>query len=185
MPDDVVDELIIHGPPEKCREHLQRYVDNGVTTPVIGLMPLGVDAQQAARDLALVAFTALLSRPNIPACPPAPTCPTCPSCPGAAATPPTPVVRVDSGASESGVSWLTILQVLVAVAQLLFCLRIYRWYHCADRAVDDAPKESGPEVGVCEVLGGARSAPATPSRHRRTARGVLGWDEEHRRPGSA
>ncbi len=33
IPDSVVDELIVHGPPEKCREHVQRYVDNGVTTP--------------------------------------------------------------------------------------------------------------------------------------------------------
>jgi probable F420-dependent oxidoreductase len=52
IPDTVVDELIVHGPPEKCREHLARYVENGVTTPVIGLLPLGVDARQAARDLA-------------------------------------------------------------------------------------------------------------------------------------
>jgi len=52
IPDAVVDELIVHGPPEKCREHIQRYVANGVTTPVIALLPLGVDARQASRDLA-------------------------------------------------------------------------------------------------------------------------------------
>ncbi|MGH0032012.1 MAG: LLM class F420-dependent oxidoreductase [Myxococcota bacterium] len=52
IPDEVVDDLIVHGPPEKCREHIQRYVDNGVDTPVIGLLPLGIDPQQAARDLA-------------------------------------------------------------------------------------------------------------------------------------
>ena len=52
IPDRVVDELIVHGPPEKCREHIQRYVDNGVDTPVIGLLPLGIDPRQAARDLA-------------------------------------------------------------------------------------------------------------------------------------
>jgi probable F420-dependent oxidoreductase len=52
IPDQVVDDLIVHGPPEKCREHIQRYVDNGVDTPVIGLLPLGVDPRQAARDLA-------------------------------------------------------------------------------------------------------------------------------------
>ncbi len=52
IPDEVVDDLIVHGPPEKCREHIARYVENGVTTPVIGLLPLGVDARQAARDLA-------------------------------------------------------------------------------------------------------------------------------------
>ena len=52
IPDRVVDELIVHGSPEQCREHIARYVANGVTTPVIGLLPLGVDARQASRDLA-------------------------------------------------------------------------------------------------------------------------------------
>jgi probable F420-dependent oxidoreductase len=52
IPDEVVDDLIVHGPPEKCREHIQRYVENGVDTPVIGLLPLGVDPRQASRDLA-------------------------------------------------------------------------------------------------------------------------------------
>ena len=52
IPDAVVDELIVHGPPDKCREHIARYVANGVTTPVIGLLPLGVDPRQASRDLA-------------------------------------------------------------------------------------------------------------------------------------
>lgn len=52
IPDEVIDDLIVHGPPEKCREHIQRYVANGVDTPVIGLLPLGIDPRQAARDLA-------------------------------------------------------------------------------------------------------------------------------------
>jgi probable F420-dependent oxidoreductase len=52
IPDHVVDELVVHGSPEQCREHIGRYVANGVTTPVIGLLPLGVDARQASRDLA-------------------------------------------------------------------------------------------------------------------------------------
>jgi probable F420-dependent oxidoreductase len=52
IPDSLVDELIVHGPPEACREHIQRYVDHGVTTPAIALLPFGVDARQAIRDLA-------------------------------------------------------------------------------------------------------------------------------------
>ena len=52
IPDSLVDELIVWGPPERCREHLQRYVDNGVTTPAIALLPFGYDVQQAVRDLA-------------------------------------------------------------------------------------------------------------------------------------
>jgi probable F420-dependent oxidoreductase len=52
IPDSLVDELLVWGPPEKCREHIQRYVDNGVTTPALALLPLGVDVRQAVRDLA-------------------------------------------------------------------------------------------------------------------------------------
>lgn len=52
IPDSLVDELIVHGPPEACREHIQRYVDNGVTTPAIALLPFGIDQRQAIRDLA-------------------------------------------------------------------------------------------------------------------------------------
>ena len=53
IPDQVVDDLIIWGSPEKCREHVQRYVDNGVTTPALAILPFpGIDQRQAIRDLA-------------------------------------------------------------------------------------------------------------------------------------
>jgi len=52
IPDSVVDELIVHGSPEECREHLARYVDNGVTTPVLAILPFGVGVRQALRELA-------------------------------------------------------------------------------------------------------------------------------------
>ena len=52
IPDQVVDDLIVWGPPEKCREHVQRYVDNGVTTPALAILPFGIDTRQAIRDLA-------------------------------------------------------------------------------------------------------------------------------------
>lgn len=53
IPDAVVDELIVHGPAEACREHITRYVEAGVTTPVLAILPFaGVDPVQAARDLA-------------------------------------------------------------------------------------------------------------------------------------
>jgi probable F420-dependent oxidoreductase len=52
IPDSVVDELIVWGSPEACREHVQRYVDNGVTTPALALLPFGIDPAQAVRDLA-------------------------------------------------------------------------------------------------------------------------------------
>ena len=41
IPDRVVDQLIVHGPAARCREHIERYVDAGVTTPVIALMAPG------------------------------------------------------------------------------------------------------------------------------------------------
>ena len=54
IPDEVVDQLIVHGSPEACREHVQRYVDNGVTTPALAILPFpGIDQRQAIRDLAL------------------------------------------------------------------------------------------------------------------------------------
>ena len=37
IPNHVVDELLVWGKPEQCREHIQRYIDNGVTTPAPAL----------------------------------------------------------------------------------------------------------------------------------------------------
>jgi len=54
IPDELVDALIIWGSPEECREHVARYVANGVTTPALAVMPFGLDPMQAARDLAPV-----------------------------------------------------------------------------------------------------------------------------------
>jgi probable F420-dependent oxidoreductase len=39
VPDEVIDALILHGPPESCRAQVQRYADAGVDTPVIALLP--------------------------------------------------------------------------------------------------------------------------------------------------
>jgi probable F420-dependent oxidoreductase len=53
IPDSLVDQLIVHGSPAECRAHIQRYVDNGVTTPALAILPFpGVDPRQALRDLA-------------------------------------------------------------------------------------------------------------------------------------
>ena len=53
IPDSVVDELIVHGSPEACREHIGRYVEAGVHTPALSVMPFGgIDPAQAVRDLA-------------------------------------------------------------------------------------------------------------------------------------
>ena len=53
IPDSLIDELIVWGPPERCREHVQRYVEAGVTTPALSIMRFGdVDPRRALRDLA-------------------------------------------------------------------------------------------------------------------------------------
>ena len=53
IPDEVVDQLIVHGSPSACRDHVQRYIDNGVTTPALAILPFpGIDQRQAIRDLA-------------------------------------------------------------------------------------------------------------------------------------
>jgi probable F420-dependent oxidoreductase len=53
IPDHVVDELIVHGSPAECREHIARFVENGVTTPALMVLPVGgVDPVQAVEELA-------------------------------------------------------------------------------------------------------------------------------------
>jgi alkanesulfonate monooxygenase SsuD/methylene tetrahydromethanopterin reductase-like flavin-dependent oxidoreductase (luciferase family) len=52
IPDELVDQLIVHGSPDECHEHLQRYVANGVTTVALAPLPFGYDIGQAVRDLA-------------------------------------------------------------------------------------------------------------------------------------
>ena len=50
--DDVVDELVVHGTPQKCKEHIQAYVDNGVTVPVVMPLPFGLPTRETVRLLA-------------------------------------------------------------------------------------------------------------------------------------
>ncbi len=52
VPDSVIDELIVHGSPEECREKIARFVDAGVTTPVLAVLPTGEDLREVTRRLA-------------------------------------------------------------------------------------------------------------------------------------
>lgn len=53
IPDEVVDELIIHGSYDECRAHVQRYIDAGVTCPALAVLPFpGVDVDEAIEGLA-------------------------------------------------------------------------------------------------------------------------------------
>ena len=51
IPDEVVDELIVHGSTGACRAHIQRYVDNGVTVPALAVVPFGVDLHEVVAGL--------------------------------------------------------------------------------------------------------------------------------------
>jgi alkanesulfonate monooxygenase SsuD/methylene tetrahydromethanopterin reductase-like flavin-dependent oxidoreductase (luciferase family) len=39
LPDDVVDELVVHGSPEQCRDRIAAYAAAGIDTPVLAMMP--------------------------------------------------------------------------------------------------------------------------------------------------
>jgi probable F420-dependent oxidoreductase len=38
IPDDVVDDLLVHGSPDECRERVRAYVDAGLDTPVLAVL---------------------------------------------------------------------------------------------------------------------------------------------------
>jgi len=40
IPDELVDDLVVHGAPEACRERIAAYVEAGITTPAIALLPV-------------------------------------------------------------------------------------------------------------------------------------------------
>ena len=51
IPDQVVDDLIVHGSFEECRAMIDRYVENGVTVPAPLIVPAGIDLEEAVRGL--------------------------------------------------------------------------------------------------------------------------------------
>lgn len=52
IPDDLVDQLIVHGSAGACREHIMRYAANGVDVPIIALIGPYGDLSAAVRGLA-------------------------------------------------------------------------------------------------------------------------------------
>jgi probable F420-dependent oxidoreductase len=51
LDDDLVDDLVVHGSPEACRERVGRYVEAGVQTPILALLPAGGDLRETVRGL--------------------------------------------------------------------------------------------------------------------------------------
>ena len=47
VPDEVIDELIVHGTADECRAHLARYVASGVTTTVLSILPSASQDQRS------------------------------------------------------------------------------------------------------------------------------------------
>jgi probable F420-dependent oxidoreductase len=56
VPEEVTDALVIHGTPDQIRAHIQRYLDNGVNTAAINLLPVPgespIDALAHVREIA-------------------------------------------------------------------------------------------------------------------------------------
>ncbi len=54
IPDEVIDQLVVHGSPEHCRATIQRYFDNGVTTSSLAILGLDPDLRfwDSVRSLA-------------------------------------------------------------------------------------------------------------------------------------
>jgi probable F420-dependent oxidoreductase len=53
IPDEVVDDLVVHGSPADCRARIQRYFDNGVTTSSLAILPLDPELTHAEAVRAL------------------------------------------------------------------------------------------------------------------------------------
>ncbi|HZA80039.1 MAG TPA: LLM class F420-dependent oxidoreductase [Actinomycetes bacterium] len=51
LDDELVDDLIVHGPPETCRERLAEYAEAGIHTPILALLPTGGDLGGTVRRL--------------------------------------------------------------------------------------------------------------------------------------
>jgi probable F420-dependent oxidoreductase len=52
VPDEVVDDLVVHGSVDECRARVAEYAANGVDTPIIALLPTGADQFDLVRALA-------------------------------------------------------------------------------------------------------------------------------------
>ncbi|HEV2635844.1 MAG TPA: LLM class flavin-dependent oxidoreductase [Actinocrinis sp.] len=60
IPDEVVDALLVHGTPDQCRAHVDRYADAGIDTAILALLPtpeLGA-VQAASKGEAQVRYLA-------------------------------------------------------------------------------------------------------------------------------
>ena len=66
IPDEVVDDLIVHGSTSECRAHIQRYMDNGISVPALAVIPFGVDLADVVAGLSPSAATAAATAVSTP-----------------------------------------------------------------------------------------------------------------------
>ena len=52
IPDEVVDDLVLHGSPAQVRAQVQQYMDAGVTTAALAVVGFGLDRRETVRHLA-------------------------------------------------------------------------------------------------------------------------------------
>lgn len=53
VPDEVVDDLVVHGSNEECKERVKSYVNQGVDTPIMMILPTGGDQLEQVRALGI------------------------------------------------------------------------------------------------------------------------------------
>lgn len=58
VPSNVIDDIFVFGSPEECRDKIKAYVENGITTPIINIIPTARDQEGQAKQ-SLEAFRAL------------------------------------------------------------------------------------------------------------------------------
>ncbi len=51
IPDEAVDDLVVHGSLDQCRATIARYAENGVTVPAPMVLPIGLELEAAVRGL--------------------------------------------------------------------------------------------------------------------------------------
>lgn len=52
IPPELVGQFVLHGSPESCREQVMRYVEHGLHTPVLALLPGDYEPREALRRMA-------------------------------------------------------------------------------------------------------------------------------------
>jgi alkanesulfonate monooxygenase SsuD/methylene tetrahydromethanopterin reductase-like flavin-dependent oxidoreductase (luciferase family) len=61
VPEKVVDDIFVFGSPDECKDKIEAYRDNGISTPVINIIPTARDRETQAKQ-SLEAFRALAPR---------------------------------------------------------------------------------------------------------------------------